>query len=407
MRDDLTSMQKAFIDHSDKSGQGFDEMMQNEVAPSLGAYGTVFAVVDKPPVIPVNRADEERVGIPYLTVLSPFQVIDFEWSEDGSLNWFQYAVRKEEPRDPSKARARVNVDDFTEVVTWTRDEFITTKGSKETGRMPNPFGFVPVIVQAQFIDANRTIGKSSFFTSSRYIFAGNNLLHAGNYEIFKQVSALLLMQAQDLTDEESIKPVDEDTGLKKLEHRVKEQSRILPYQDPKAKPEYIVRNTDVVALAKEGADSYFIRAAENEKSAMSIQAAKQPESGISKAYSFLDVDWVLSEFAKALEGFERQALEIVARMTGSPGHEFTVSYPSEFDVRDFNARVDFVKGLQGINFPSETGIRSAMKAITPEITDDAGEQQAINNEIDTTPALPDNQGEQDGTDGTGNRAGGE
>lgn len=381
-RNNLTPMQEVFVKRADESGQSLEEIMQNEAAPGLAGYGTLFAVLDKPPVIAVNAQEEESKGVPYLTILSPFQVEDFEWDDDGELKWFRYRVDRPEPREPDAKRPRAKASDYNKTITWTREKCITKGAEGKPDEVDNPFGFVPVVIQAQFLDPNKTIGKSSFFSTSRYIFAGNNLLHAGNYEVFRIVSAILMMNIQDVGDEDYEKPVDEKTGLRKLEQKSKEQKRILVFTNPEGKPEYLKRDPAVVKTAQESAAEYFERAADNEASAMSVNTAKAPESGISKAYDFTDVNWVLTEFSRCLGRAESQILRMVARMVKQPLDKFSVTYPTDFDVRDFNARIAFVKGLMGVSFPSAIGMREAYKAITPEITQKADLVQEINEELD-------------------------
>ncbi len=376
-RDKLSTMQEAFVKTADRSGQSFQEMMQNEVAPCLSGYGTVFAVIDKPAVETVNAADEEKRGIPYLTVLSPFQVVDFEWGSDGRLLWFQYTITTDDARTPDAATVRAK--DREKIVTWTRDEYIV-KGSGAAEKTPNPFGFVPVVIQAQFVDPDKTIGKSSFFATSRYIFAGNNLACASNYEVFKNSSATLLMDVQDYEEEETQKDArSEDTNLRKLTKQTDEYKNVFLYS--KTAPTYLARDLELITSAAARAKAYFDLALENEKSALSVNTAQTAESGVAKAYEFTSINGVLSAFARALQHFEYHALKMVADMTAQQS-EFTVTYPQDFDVRSFDQKLAYMEGLLKVRFPSETGIREAYKSLTPDITENAEKQAAINTEVD-------------------------
>lgn len=384
-RETLSSMQKAFLEGADGSRQRFGEIVQNEVAPALAGYGTVFAVIDKPATIAVNRAEEEKVGVPYITILSPFQVVDFEWDKEGKLAWFQYTTCETTGRTPPEdGKATVSAARET-LVTWTREEYITKTGSQAAVRAPNPFGFVPVIIQPQFVDPNGTLGKSSFFATSRYIFAANNLSCASNYEVFKNSSATLAMDVQDLDEDIAPPPVDPETNRKKL---TKEREEVNVVTFTKTPPTYLERPLDLIDAAAKRAQDYFDRALDNEKSALSVTTAEMPASGVSKAYDFTSVNGVLSAFAKALQRFEEQTLRMVAEMTGQESTAIII-YPQEFDVRTLNEKVEFIKGLIAAQYPSVTGIREAYKSLTPEITESPETQKAINEELDDyTPEKP-------------------
>jgi hypothetical protein len=73
----------------DQSGQSLEQVMRTEVSPNLSAYGTVFAKMDKPDLVFANRADELESGNPYLTIIEPTDVYDFEWTANGELMWFR------------------------------------------------------------------------------------------------------------------------------------------------------------------------------------------------------------------------------------------------------------------------------------------------------------------------------
>jgi hypothetical protein len=380
-REKLGSMQKAFLDKADGSRQRFPEVMQNEVAPSLAGYGTVFAVMDKPAGIANNRAQEETSGIPYITVLSPFQVVDFEWDKDGELKWFQYLTCEEEPRVPPEDGKPSITKNTETLVTWTRENYIKKTGAKPADSKPNPFGFVPVIIQAQFVDPNKTIGKSSFFATSRYIFSANNLGCASNFEVYKNSSALLAMDVQDLDESDGQRSeVNPDTNQKRVTKERDEIKGILTFQRTPAT--YIERPSGLIESAAKRAKDYFDLALDNEKSALSVTTAEMPASGVSKAYDFTSINGVLSAFSRALQRVEEQAFRMVGRMSRQENQSFVIAYPQEFDVRTLNEKIEFVKGLIDAKFPSVLGMREAYKSLTPEITENVSEQGKINDEID-------------------------
>lgn len=390
-RTGLGDGQEAFVAKADKSGQALQEMVQNEVAPSLAAYGTVFAVLDKPAAVSGDKATELAEGLPFLTVLSPQQVIDFAYDVDGALLWFMYWVDSPVNRtDPFKPAKAWKTDKG--VAVWTRTDFaIYAPGGKAKYQesVAHTFGFVPVVIQAQYVEPGKTIGQSTFFATSDYLVTANNLNCASNMEVYKNSSATLLMPIADYSEDEG-QPKHEknpDTNLKRLHKQADDIKNVLLYTDKDAKPEYLARNLDLIDKASARAQKYLDLAVDNEKHALSVNSLKAPQSGVSKAYDFDDIHSMLASFAAALQRFETQAIGMAGKMLGE-ATEFAVVYPRDFDVRDFNARLEFIKGLRAVAYPSALGMREAYKTLTPEIAQDEKLAQQIDGEIDKAKPAP-------------------
>jgi hypothetical protein len=386
-RQDLSTGQQAFVAGADRSGQSLQEMMQNEVAPSLAAYGTVFAVMDKPRGPFATKAEEIAIGRPYMTVLSPFQAVNFAYGQDGALLWFQYVVDAPvDLADPFNPLRASTWKGDKGLATWTRNTFsvrsLTQPKQFYVPEEPHTLDVVPVIIQSLYVEPNQTIGASTFFTSSDYLIFGNNLENASNQEVFKNADATLTMDIQDWDDEQQ--PTHErnpDTGLRQLAKEAHEQKNVILFHEHK--PEYMSRDLNLIDKAAERAQKYFEMAVDNEKHALSVKSLKAPQSGVSKAYDFQDINACLSTFAAALERFERQAVGMAGDLLDETS-EFKIAYPRDFDVRTYAERLEFVKGLTGSGFPSGKGKREAYKTLTPEITSDEKLQAEINAEIDAS-----------------------
>jgi hypothetical protein len=78
-------------------------------------------------------------------------------------------------------------------------------------------------------------------------------------------------------------------------------------------------------------------------------------------------------------------------MNGETVGEEVIIYSRDYDVRDFNARIAFVKNLRGAGYRSEIGMKEAQKAITADITRDPELQKAIDAEIDKSKPEPEPQ----------------
>ena len=410
IRNKASESQEAFIKGADKSGQSLQEMVQNEVTPSLAAYGTIFAVMDKPAEAVQNKEEELTIGRPFLTILDPLQVIAFKYAKDGKLQWFAYWV--DAPVDDSDPWNPITPSGWASekkgVAFWTQTDFRirSSTGKKDIHPItPHAFGFVPVVIQAQYVEPNNTVGASTFFSSSDYLVMGNTLNCASNMEVLKNANSTLAVQVQDWDDELAPKfEKSAESNLKIVNKQAHDFKNVFLFQD-KA-PAYITRELNLIELAAARAKSYFDLAVENEKRELSSEPLQAPQSGVSKGYDFSEANGMLASLAAALQRFEVQAVTMAGLMMDDAAEDLTITYPKDFDVRSFNQRLEFVKGLIAAAFPSPLGLKEAYKTLTPEITSDEEMQKLINAEIDKDqpkPAPVDKQppapGQKEGTNG--------
>jgi len=389
-RDKLSDGQEVFVDSADRSKQSLEEIVQNEVSPSISAYGTVFAVMDKPRLAAENRAEELVNGIPFLTILDPLQVISFRYSDDGALEWFAYwvdaPVVDADPWNPKTDP--IWKGEKKGIAFWTRNDFsIRTSGGNSfiVPITPHSFGIVPVIIQAQYVEPNQTIGAATFFSTSDYILMGNALENAANMEVFKNANSTLAMDIQDWDSELEIKhEKSADTNLKVLNKQAHDFKNVFLYQ--KSAPEYITKDLALIEKASDRAKKYFLLAVENERRLLTPETLQSPQSGVSKGYDFAEANGMLASLASALERFEIQAVSLAGILMDSESDDFIIQYPNDFDIRTFSQRLEFVKGLLEIRFPSDIGIKTGYKSLTPEITRDEKTSQEINDEIDALKA---------------------
>lgn len=382
---------KALFDKSDLSGQSLNEFVKNMASPLLKAYGTVFAVVDKPRGEFVSKADERASGMPYLSVLHPEQVKDFEWDATGKLLWFRYTQSGAQKRNDPFPKIE---DEKTEFITWTQTTYFRhdEKGN-ELESFDHGFGLVPVAIQASFIiDPGKTIGKATFFSSSRYLIMGNNLRSIADIEVMKYGS-ILLANVNDVDQNVRTQPINPETGLPVLAVKRDEAKSIVPIQDMTQKPEYLTKDIQVVDKAQERASLYFQWAFETEatgkdaKTATATAEDGAPQSGIAKAYDFADMDAALYDHAMDLQAFEIQIVNIW-RSVLKINEPVSISYPTSFDVRSFSDKIQQIRDMKSTGFPSKTAMATAFKKVVADITQDKTAQELIYSEIDTGTVSP-------------------
>lgn len=380
---------KAFWEKADKSGQSINDFVQNQISPNLTGYGTVFAVVDKPRGVSATKADERKNGMPYLCILHPLQVLDWQWGEDGELVWFRYWQAQASDRtDPFSPAPTGDL----EYVVWTRTDYYRfDKDGKEVpdAKFTHGFGVVPIAIQSSFVvDTQKTLGKSTFFSGSRQIFMGNSHLSKANTEIVKYGS-VLITSTMDFDPRQRERDIDPDTNLPKMQSPTAE-GNILATGDMANPPSYLEKDITVVDKANLQAQMYFNWAAHaeatgQEAAPLAAPEAKPdaPQSGVAKAYDFRDVDANLHAKAQDLQAVEHQIARIVLAELKVKA-DFTIKYPQSFDVDSFEAKVAKVADLARINFGSDLGRKIAQKRITSDLTQDQKERDEINKEIDAS-----------------------
>lgn len=383
---------KALFEKADLSGQSLNDFVKNMASPLLKAYGTVFAVVDKPRGNFANKAAERESGMPYLSVLHPEQVKDFEWDATGKLLWFRYTQSGSTKRENPFPKIE---DEKTEYITWTQtDYFRHDEKGTELETFAHGFGMVPVAIQASFIiDPGKTIGKATFFSSSRYLIMGNNLRSIADIEVMKYGS-LLLANVNDVDQSVRTQPLNPDTGLPMMSVKRDEAKSIIPVQDMTQRPEYLTKDIQVVDKARERSDLYFQWAFETEATGKDAKTATTPtdgqgapQSGIAKAYDFADMDAALYDHAMDLQAFEVQVVNIwksILKITDP----VSVSYPTSFDVRSFSDKIQQIKDMKATAFPSKTAMATAFKKVVSDITQDKKTQTEIEAEIDAEAVSP-------------------
>jgi len=370
-----------FISKADRSGQSLEEFIKNEAGPNLSSYGTVFAVVDKPST-PVSNGLEQLVfGMPYLTILSPEQVKNWGWNSDGSLEWFRYT----QAAPVSGGIFEKATGGGIEFVTWTRTEYIKHDSEgNEIYRIAHNWGIVPVAIQASFVASGDTLGKSTFFSSSRHIIMGNNHLSIAQTEIAKYGSILLIDEADAPNPRKNVR--DENTNQLKLVEQAQEADT-MKVADMKNRPQYLEKNLDLITKALEMATWCFKQALEAESSGKEVSpltgnlGTDAPKSGVSKAYDWADTDAMLYSRAMDLQAFEVQICRIEQTIMKDT-KPFTIQYPTSFDVMDFGEKIQQIKDLQSVNFPSIEAIKASFKRLVPEITTSDELRKTIDVEID-------------------------
>ena len=371
---------------SDESKIPLTEYAADVVTYGLRAYGHVWTVIDKP-ALDVSSFEEELTnGAPYLCNIYPGNVLNYE-VVDGRLVWFAYKCPYKEPWiDPLRPQPAGSLN--TEIRIWTLNEYYVIRGGQlvEDEIRVHNFGFVPVVYQSFILppDNNSIVGISPFFTSSNLIIYANNMQSVADMELFKHGSSVLLVQ------ENAVSSVNTEVDEKGVPHTKIQDARgynkyVYSGEHP---PQYLTKDLQAVDKANKQAEGYFLAAVQNERTLQSVSTKRATvrETGVTKTFDSEPARAALRATAKDLEAWCVKVLSMTARLLGQD--QLVDSYICEFPDRFIigNSADDKFKRvfyMLKTKYPSETGMKEAYKALTPDIAHDNRVRDVINTEIES------------------------
>ncbi len=352
------------------------------IGPGLRSFGNNFLVLDKSRELFDNRKDEQELGLPYLSMISPSDVVNWE-IKNGEFIWFAYKLPDfrlpwTDPLNPP--------DSLTDLVfVWTLTDYTVYQGDKVVNDLSgsNPFGFVPVVTQATYLqNPSYLIGDCSMNMSTRWIITMNNLLSTGVHDIYKHGASILLwpegsvISANQEVDEEG-NPVTkrQDAGGK------------IEYAGEKP-PEYALKDMQVDHNMK-WAEFYNQKIIENERDQSSVSKKGDKgqaiaESGFAKLIEKDPVTGNLVSLALSMESCIQKVIFMVATIMGENPDDSTYEYDKNFDLRTEKQIYEELKLAidNGIEQVSITATRLKWKDIVKDYSDNEDTEQLMKDEID-------------------------
>ena len=313
----------------------------------LNIYGTAFLAVEMPAFtgeVDPERKKRERLR-PYAIALSPLQVPDYAYGEDGLLLWVlieEEALLNSDPMRPPERRRRRRL--------WTRTEWRVFEQDPATGKIMlvaggrHDLGVVPVVAAEEpdgfGIDANHW-----FEDVVRISDAILNNSSEAQMNIIKQLFGLLVISESFARQANNSKPNENKQNHGERFSRVLARSAaIWESPDEKGVSRYI---------SPGGADTAEIRA-ENatlkremfDIVGIAIQReSRDAQTAESKAWDHQNVHQFLACRVELLEQFETECWKLMQRWDRSI-HVPEVSYNRDFAVTDLKAAIE---GLLGLN----------------------------------------------------------
>ncbi len=332
-------------------------------------FGFVLLGVDRPRAEGawLTRADELAAGLgDYLTLVCPPDVLNWACGPDGRWQWLLLAERE---TDPVFDGARVRDEARERLRLWTPERWTDLSPQGEVlAAGDNPFGQVPFVAVKHRDVEPGPLGES--------LLANVAFVNREIFNLTSELQEILARQTfSQLVAEGSAEEYGEAGDIKRLG-----TSSIFLYPEGRTAPQYISPDASQARLLVEQIDrmidEIYRLAALTRGSVREANA----QSGISKAYDFLDTNQALADKADNLAAAFAAALHLAR-----PAWQGKIRFPRDFGVDDpaeLTGTVGRVLELGvGPKFRAQLLVKLA-RALLAELPDDARgevEQEAAAN----------------------------
>ena len=308
---------QAFLEDADLDGRSFDNFMK-EVSVWSSVFGHCWVIMAKPNINAATLGEEIAAGVrPYLTLLTPLTVMDWEWSRDAmgryELTYLKYTEE-------------VN-DTFTTIKEWTKAAIVTrivnheSKEIREETVEANQLGRIPAILSYNHRSPVRGIGVSDLSdiaSAQKYIYnltseVEQSIRINGHPALVKTIGTEAAAGAGAIvTMEDNL-----DSGLK-------------PYM--------LSVSTDTNQIYQ--AITHTVDAIDKMANTGSIRSSEPSRmSGVAQEQEFQLLNAKLSEKADNLELTEEHIWELYCLYQGKTW-EGKIEYPGSFNIRDTDSEID-------------------------------------------------------------------
>ena len=322
----------ALLADADGRGHGLVDVMKRALT-LAAVYGHVVIGVDRPrtDARPATVADELALGLrSYLYLVQPSDFLNWNADGAGGLEW---ALVRERRRDVSRTSAGTPADgERTRYRLWTANGWTLID---ETGECvdegDHPFGRVP-FVSCRFREGDDPVVGESLLSSIVYV----------NREIFNLGSLLgeiLYRQTfSQLVAEGSAAEYGENGDISRLG-----TSSIFLYPEGRRAPEFINPDAAQADLLMRRIDALIDEIYRLASLSRGSAREGRVQSGISKAFDFLDTNHALADAADNLARAFERALAIAA-----PDWNARIRFPGDFGVSEPSALLDETERTLGL-----------------------------------------------------------
>jgi hypothetical protein len=364
VNEDLLS---TFYDNADAKGTRYLLFMQN-AATEAQICGHVGVLVDAPKVVEgaiQTEQDREDAGLrPYLTIVKPLQIKDWELDKDGKFEWVKIEIDR-----PSGRSWKSEVDDETcHYVIWTKTDWteyeLRGEEARVTDSAEHALGEIPLVIVQNSPDRDHPwFGVSSVRDITDINLALLNWSSLGDEEIAERCLNILTMECDDTSKSVT------------LSH-----NNVLQYMQGTAKPEYLQPGQTPLELIGKWIDrakDEIYRLAKLGGST-GLLGVREATSGIAYAYEFNETNQSLSRKAEGLEQAEREIHTLYLKWLGKT-FDGSIIYPRDFGVDDFTLELSILAQARE-TLTSPTAIRVLEKKLASKLF--AREEQELRTTVD-------------------------
>lgn len=376
--------------------------LSKQISKNTSIFGRIGIVIDNvrftQDVVSVKDEKEGKFH-PYAYIVTPTQMLDYSFDEDGELNWILIQEVFRDDEDPFESSG----EQLYQYRLWTKNNWLVVR--EDDRHKPyihdqgeHGLGVVPVVLADNFL-SDEEYGSPSMLNDIAYLDRAT-----ANY--LSNLDAIIQDQTfSQLIIPESSTGADMDAKDKLLEMGTKRLFTYVTDGSSRA-PEYISPDPKQAQLILEVvnrivSEIYHTVGLSSERTNKDNAVSKDNSSGVAKAYDFERVNALLAAKADSLEVIENKIAQIVCRWCGEEhkevdDHDRLVLYPDNFDTRGLYDEFDIASRLMLIEAPDELRreqMRSVVDKLFPLLKDDL--RKKIEAELKDWPvSLEDLMGEQ-------------
>lgn len=398
--EDATKAVRRFWKSSTLNGISIDALMRR-VSDLTSIYGRCWVLVDTTKT-DVNVSREEENKSPariYAYTVTPEDMLDYSWDDEGELNWVMYRIYHRDDSDPVTSTGATTV----RYMIWTKTNWaILEEKEQKTGVAGRPERVVSLVSEGDNIpgivpafsvderDSDDPYDVPAMIADIAYLDRA-----IANY--LSNIDAIV----QDQTFSQLIMPANaadpgDDANKKLVEMGTK---RIFTYNPEATKaPEYISPDPSQAGMIKDMINKiineiYNTVGLAGERTKEDNSVGIDNSSGVAKAYDFERVNSLLAHKAAVLDKAENKLIYLVEKFSGEElkkdkdGDPIDlVKYPDNFDVRSLYDEFEIAEKLQLVEAPEEVR-RLQMNALVTKMLPraSAAEKAAMEKDIKKWP----------------------
>ena len=321
-------------------------------------FGWLPVLVDMP-----SADDPDERAAPYCVPVLPFDLLNWSADERGRLAWVMIRERGRLAADPfSQPTERERFRLFDCQHWWLYETAADpADGVVKTAEGEHGLGRVPIALLHDLRHPTEpVVGVSSLLSIAE---RSKNILN--NNSLIRDIADRCLFPFLAAEDYQG--------GAEQRERRLG-TALMFWYPQGGSAPQWVDPDTSAIATLRELNDVEVARIYE-EANLQGGFASEQARSGVAHSYEWRRTNDDIAAKARGLEDFERQLDSLFAAWLGLRDFSATVSYPRDFSVLAFSARLEEAASVFALPMP-DSARRLYLKRFVRELLDNASPEQA-------------------------------